>query len=87
MGKCIAAHREDRNVYDTTDNDFVSANTLRIIKSINFENVYWISPRKRGLLAVQQAGRREPRTGPFAERTETRLYASIGPRTVEIAEK
>ena len=35
---------------------------------------------------MQQARRREARTGPFTERAETRLCASTGPRTAEIAE-
>ena len=38
VGKCIAAHLEDLNVYETTDNNFASPNTLRFINSIYFEN-------------------------------------------------
>ena len=38
VGKCIAAHREDLNVYDTTDDNFASLNTLRFTKSIYVEN-------------------------------------------------
>ena len=38
VGKFIATHREDLNVYDTTDNNLASPNTLRFIKSIYLEN-------------------------------------------------
>ena len=39
MGKCIAAHREDLNVCDTTDNHFASPNTFRVDKGVYFENL------------------------------------------------
>ena len=38
VGQSIPAHREDLNVYDTTDNNLASPNTLKFIKSIYFEN-------------------------------------------------
>ena len=38
VGKCIATHREGLNVYDTTDDNFASQNTLKFSKSIYFEN-------------------------------------------------
>ena len=87
MEKCIAAHREDLNVYDTTDNNFASINTLRFINSIYFENFNRSVHEKEACSQCSRQGEENLVQHRLAERTETRLYASTGPRTVEIAEK
>ena len=87
MGKCIAAHHEDLNVYDTTDNNFASPNTLRFIKSMYFENFNGSIHEKEACSHCSRQGEKNLVQGRLAKRTEMRLYASTGPGTVEIAEK
>ena len=86
MGKYIAAHRGDLNVYDTTDNNFASPNTLRFIKRIYFENFNGSVHEKEACLHCSRQGEENLVHGRLAERTETRYMQAQSPRTVKIAE-